>query len=552
MYSIVLTRYDPAMRKLLVDVILLGIAIALTADVIKDAIPYLPAIWFGLTVYYVWDLATSRPALVFLVSVKRKLPRKVAMFSYLIVALCAAGLADLYWYGLNRFFAPRIAAWEAERASTEPATRSSPGPTPYQQTRPPQPIPRPQSALGETQPREDARGHAESGPGPRAAPHEATRSQMGGPIENLARLGWNIKGDEKGGTTFEIVGKPLPNLKESADYFRALRKPFQIHLQQVNSLEGFNLLSGIDNFVGLDIGASDMDDLSELRGLTGLRSLNISQTPFTTRNELDITPIASLVNLQTLGLGMSRVTSLEPIHGLTRLTSLGVGGSLVRDLSPIRNLRMLKSLDVRDSNVKDLSPLDQDQALEELTLDAKQVPSLTALSNLPKLSKLTLIAQIPVDTVAIGSLPNLRSLSIWGPPVVNLSSLRKLGHLENLNVSGFGFLAGRSQVIDADAIGDLTQLKTLALGQLQIDSLRFLVGNQNLIELNLSGLPVASMPELANLASLKRLNLVDVPVVDISPLLSLSNLEQLSLLRTPARADVVSELQRRGVKVIIN
>lgn len=385
-----------------------------------------------------------------------------------------------------------------------------------------------------------------------SSPTETSHEEGGGPIENLARLGWNIKRDDKGNIIFEIVTKPLPNMKESAEYFRALRKPFRLHLQQVPSIVGFTFLSGINNCVGLEIGASDIDNMAELRGMTGLRTLVVSQTPFTIRNSLDISAIASLVNLEVLTLNMSRVSDLGPVRGLTKLTTLNVGGSLVRDLSPIEGLALLRSVDVRDSGVTDVSALDGKDALEELSVDAKQVPGLTQLSRLPKLSRLTIIAQVPVDMAAIGTLPNLKSLFIWGPPVIDLTPLRRLGGLTTLNVSGLGFTTGPSQVIDADAIGDLQQLKTLALGQLQIDSLRFLTRNTNLTELNLSGLPVRSIAELSNHPSLRRISLFDVPVVDISPLLSIQNLEQLTLLRTPARADVISELQRRGVKVTIN
>jgi Leucine-rich repeat (LRR) protein len=106
--------------------------------------------------------------------------------------------------------------------------------------------------------------------------------------------------------------------------------------------------------------------------------------------------------------------------------------------------------------------------------------------------------------------------------------------------------------MDADAIGELTQLKNLTLVEVQLTSLRFLVGHDNLVELNLNGTPIDSVYELTNLASLKTISFADVPIVDISPLLSLPSLEKLSLLRTPARADIISELQRRGVKVTIN
>ncbi len=373
-----------------------------------------------------------------------------------------------------------------------------------------------------------------------------------GPIENLAALGWDVKGDSKSGVIFEVTAKPLPDMEESAVYFRALRKPFRLHLQQVSSIAGLRFLSGVDNCVGVEISASDTEDLSELRGLTGLRTLSVSQTPFTTRSGLNIDAVASLVDLEILSLNMSRVSGLEPLRGLTKLTSLNVGGSLVRDLSPVKELKALKSVDVRDSGITGVSVLSGDDALEDLSVDAKQLSSLVSLSQLPRFSKLYIITGAPVDLAAVGTLSRLRSLFIWGPAALDLSPLRKLSELTTLDINGFGSSAGRPQLAGVDAIGSLTRLKSLGLEVLPIDSLGFLAGCNNLVELSLARIPIGSISELANLTSLKQISFVDIPVVDISPLLSLPNLAKLNLLRTPARADVITELERRGVKVTIN
>lgn len=374
---------------------------------------------------------------------------------------------------------------------------------------------------------------------------------VGSPIESLARLGWGIKENDKG-ITFEIMAAPLPDMKESAAYLQSLQKPFQLHLQQVSSIAGLELLSN-KNCVAVEINASNIESTSELRNLTGLRSLIVSQTPFNdVRHELDIKGIASLVNLENLNLNMSRVSDLESIRGLTKLKSLNVGGYLVRDMSSATGMKELKSLDVRGSLVTDLSVMDESDALEELSVDEKQVPSLVRLSRLPKLNKLTIIVHVPVDITAVSTLLHLTHLFIWEPPVIDLAPIRKLSSLTNLNVNGFGFGVGRSQVLNVNAIGDLAELKTLTLNSEQIDSLRFLSPRNQLVELNLMDVPIGSVSELASISSLKRISFVDVPVVDISPLLSLPNLETLSLLRTPARADVIGELERRGVKVTVN
>jgi Leucine-rich repeat (LRR) protein len=104
-----------------------------------------------------------------------------------------------------------------------------------------------------------------------------------------------------------------------------------------------------------------------------------------------------------------------------------------------------------------------------------------------------------------------------------------------------------SRVANPAALCSFGNLKILSLSDLQINSLGFLSACTNLSELGLNRLPINSVQDLPS--TLKKVSLVDVPVVDISPLLLFANLESLTLLRVPARADVISELERRGVKV---
>jgi hypothetical protein len=60
------------------------------------------------------------------------------------------------------------------------------------------------------------------------------------------------------------------------------------------------------------------------------------------------------------------------------------------------------------------------------------------------------------------------------------------------------------------------------------------------------------MSELSNIKTLRKVTLVGIPIVEISPLLVLPNLESVTIVRTPARADVISQLQGKGVKVEVH
>jgi hypothetical protein len=502
-----------------------GVVIDATLEYFRVEIlfPVLPYIWLSIACFLTVDVVRrSRTVESYALKLYGSLDARRRMISYIVVAIVGAGVFDLYWLGISRVFQARgpMKASFSEKAKESNTVLSARTQNP---------------SASKQQGTQDA-----DGSGQYTTPSAATTSHVANPIGNLARLGWGVKDT----ATFEINAKPLPDLQESALYFRALRKPFQLHFQQVSSIAGLHLLAGT-NCVRIEISASDIEDLSELRGIPSLRELIITQTPFTVRKELNIDAVSSLVNLEKLGLGMSRVRNLEPVGHLTKLVSLGVGGSLIEDLSPIEGLRSLKDVDVRDSAVVDLSPLSDASQLEQLTIDAKQAPSLDRVT---QVKKLTIISQVRVDMRAVSSLSNLTVIWIWGPPIIDLSPLRTLIKLTSVTANGM-MTTSLSQVRDVSALGELKQLTTLTLGSVQVDSLRFLSGSVKLTELNLSDMPITSAPELATLSSLSNLSLVDIPLVDISPLLSLTKLKKLSLLRTPARADVISALERRGVDV---
>ena len=198
------------------------------------------------------------------------------------------------------------------------------------------------------------------------------------PINGLTDLGWSIK-NEKDGLLFEISAKPIPDMAKSAVFFRLLDKPFNVNLQQVSSIGGLHLLSGIRNLVAVEIGASGISDLSELHDFKELGALIVSQTPFNSTDQLDVSALTGLTGLRSLNLNTSRVANIEPVRAMRELASLNIGGTLVHDLSPLQTITTLRNLDVRDSKVTDLAPVAGSKGLEELSIDGKQVPSLPSL-----------------------------------------------------------------------------------------------------------------------------------------------------------------------------
>jgi hypothetical protein len=132
------------------------------------------------------------------------------------------------------------------------------------------------------------------------------------PIDQLSELGWTVDRSTNE-IRFEITSKPLPNMEQSASYLRQLPYRFSVQLQSVPNIDGLHYLAGIAHCTKLTIGAGAFTDISELRTITQLQELAITQTPLTGPGIVDVGPLAPLTQLNKLVLGSTRVTHIGPL-----------------------------------------------------------------------------------------------------------------------------------------------------------------------------------------------------------------------------------------------
>jgi len=227
-------------------------------------------------------------------------------------------------------------------------------------------------------------------------------------VAHLAGFGWTVKPGPHG-ILFEIAGSDLPPMEESAKYFAQLNQPFRLHFQSVKNLDGLHYLADIANCSSVEINAGEFTDISELRGFSHLTRLIISQVPLNGVGVVDASALSSLVNLEELSLGMTRVRFAEPLASLKKLKSLYLGQTLISDLSPISDLTSIEKLEIRDARVSDLTPLINFQKLTDFTISGEQVPDLRKLAHLQNLKRLVLIDQRPIDLTPVGTLTRVRT-----------------------------------------------------------------------------------------------------------------------------------------------
>jgi hypothetical protein len=369
-------------------------------------------------------------------------------------------------------------------------------------------------------------------------------------LAQLAQLGWSLQ-HQPDGIQFVVSGSgPLPSMQESAIYFAQLRKPFTLVFSGTNGIEGVHYLSDLSNCKELSVAAGTFTDMSELRGFHHLSALYITQTPISGLATVDLSPLLSLANLRKLNLFGTKVTTIRPLAGLKNLTFLGLKDTLVTDLSPAAAFESLESLDVTGTRISDLKALAANERLRELNIGGAQIVGLESLRGLKALKKLMIMEQGNLDLAPVGELHNLENLWLLAPLQLDVSPLRSLTKLHDLSiVGGLGVLMGRTAVTNVEVIGEFEELRSLALGYLQIADLAFISKLRTLTEITINQLPIQSVEPFRDLKLLTKISLNGTLVVDISPLLDLPALTELRITQTPARADVLTELQRRGVTI---
>ncbi len=282
-----------------------------------------------------------------------------------------------------------------------------------------------------------------------------------------------------------IVNFPDGNL-EAAIRARIGKPTGSIYNTDVNALPDLTLsLLDIANITGMEY-------------CSGLTRLTLNYNARLT----DITPLASLVNLQVINIGANRVSNVTPLANLTNLTQLNIIINGITDISPLSTLTNVTFLQIQGNDIADIS----------------------ALASMTKLATLIMWENEVVDITPLANCPDLTYLDMSDNKVANLAPLANHNKLADLNLCG-------NPITDITALGTLTNLKKLIIN----------VGT------------LGNIAPLASCTGLEGLNLDNNSISDITPLRNLTNLKDVSLLGNPLNSSaqaVIDALKARGARVL--
>ena len=308
------------------------------------------------------------------------------------------------------------------------------------------------------------------------------------------------------------------------------------------------------NLRALHLSKNPITDLRPLSNLTRLVELHFWHVPVRPTN-LDLRPLANLINLEMLSLEGNWISDIRPLMGLKKLRRLHLSNNQIEDVGPLAGLTELWQLSLERNPIRDLTPLSA-MNLRELNISNNpiKVSDISPLAALKKLGSLDLLNNGISDIRPLAELTELRILLLKGNPVKDFTPLSGL-NLTDLKYDVVGQRTGQTDLAEAwmpdpalraAVLGELgllpdvplTKEKMQAVGYINvagkgISDITGLEFATNLRELDIRNNPITNLRPLANLRTLERLYISDLllsaPTLDLRPLMNLINLEELSL-----------------------
>jgi hypothetical protein len=170
----------------------------------------------------------------------------------------------------------------------------------------------------------------------------------------------------------------------------------------------------------------------------------------------DISPIASLLQLQVISAKNSKIQDLNPLKALAELKYISIDRTPIVSLRPLANLQKLQVLSMRRSQIRNLDGIQGLKSLRAIDAYWTNIRDLTPLTGLPSLKFLNIQRTRIIDLTPLSSINELVDLDAYWTNVNSIKPLAKLTKLQHLNVA-------RTNVDDLTPLAEVTSLSDAAV-----------------------------------------------------------------------------------------
>ncbi len=303
--------------------------------------------------------------------------------------------------------------------------------------------------------------------------------------------------------------------KSTGDIFYGDVKELEyLSVESVFDFEGIQFLTNLNNLYAFSKEQNYTLDLSAIRGLKNLTSLNLNYYVTTTS---DLVHLSGLNSLTNLSLSTYKVRDLTPIGNIPNLEELTLTIGVDLKMKPLNNLKKLHTLYVHNNSMTNLNNYSELNIpnLTTLSIAGCKLNDINGIANMRNLTKLNLGYNKNINDISVLSgLTELTYLSLTNNSIIDVSPLCNLTNLEFLYI-------GNNPIVDAEPLSNLTNLNELNLSNTSIEDVSPLSSLDNLSILDLSNTSIKDASSLSSLVNLKVLYLKSNPQLDVSTLSTL-------------------------------
>lgn len=262
------------------------------------------------------------------------------------------------------------------------------------------------------------------------------------------------------------------------------------HLQIVDTsvqAEDLTVIGALPKLERLTMRGCSLSTTAGLEKAVGLRYLDLSNN--TIRN---ISPLASLQNLQELYLQNNALTDLSSLSAIMTITKLNVSGNVLTTIAPICSLNGMTWLDASNNQLSNLEQISGLTMLKELYLSKNLLTDISGLDACTALQVLYVDNNQLTDISMLGKLSKIAMLNFSNNQVVELPAFAPDSVLVEIN--------GSNNLIEKlDALSGLTHLNNVFMDYNEkIESVECLANCHVLIRVDVYGTKVTEVTMLTD------------------------------------------------------
>ncbi len=297
-------------------------------------------------------------------------------------------------------------------------------------------------------------------------------------------------------------------------------------------------------------GNQAIKDLTPLRSLVYLNTIDCSNTGIG-----DLLPLADLIDLNSLNCSGTAVNDCEPLNGLLNLEYLNMANTGITDIKCLAGITSLRELDITGTGVSVINVFGRNNlelirgdgtgiTLDEVIAFKKEKPSCTVIYQTPTLEawwaalgkgwqtiflEAAGIKEEP-GPLALQQIADLNSIDLLQrKDLGSLTPLQILYRLKELKMND-------TQITDLRPIAQMTTLEVLVISNNPIGDLSAISELTNLVHLDLKNTPVDDLEPIAGLLRLEYLDLSGTQVKKLDDLSHLNSLANISFYNTPVKS----------------